>query len=71
MSGPLTVSAREAADLLGVSVGLVYKRGHQPDANGECWLIPGKVRILRSASRLLIPRCDLEALNEPAEQRAS
>lgn len=70
--GPFTLNAAEAAEMLGVSRWLVHKLANQPDAAGECWLVPGKVRIIRSGRRVLVPRKELEALLAgPDEQPAA
>lgn len=51
-----------AADLLGVSRAHAYRQAHKPDANGDLWLIPGKVRIIRIGATLRVPVAQLDSV---------
>lgn len=60
-----------AADLLGVSRAHAYRQAHKPDDNGDLWLVPGKVRILRIGACLRVPTAQLDAVLGDIELQAS
>lgn len=63
-----TLGLEEAARRLGFGRTLAYDLAHKVDENGDLWLVPGHVRILKIGGKFRVPAAQVEAVLAPVER---